>query len=79
MASRSWHNNVIADVSNGLVSQLSSWQGTIPCFSEKSNTLIIQIPFLSESATSLRNEIPSLSGFANSLRNGVALGATDRE
>ena len=65
------HDNIMADVSNSLVSEVYSWHVSIPCQSAEPNSLTNGISFLSEFAHSLRNEIPFLSEFANSLRNEI--------
>ena len=47
-ADRSWHDNITADVSNSLVSDLYSWLVFIPRQSDEPNSLRNVIPFLSE-------------------------------
>ena len=65
------HDNIMADVSNSLVSEVYAWHVSIPCQSAEPNSLINGISFLSEFAHSLRNVISFLSEFASSLRNVI--------
>ena len=66
-ADRLWHDNITADVSNSLVSEVYSWHVSISWQSDEQNPLRNEISFLSEFANSLRNEISFLSGFCSSL------------